>query len=219
MSTNRITQTNSRFLYETASGAAPTVWTTINEGYTWIDTGRLFKVTADEGQFSSVAYIAQRTDEAGDYENTVTVSLNVPDGCGLSRVDTFTSALNSPGGGSPDYTTLAELDTFDRQGIHDREAYDQQLELEREIGVIFDYIGSKYRGTITSRTDSREFEPGGFLEGYEAAITTSRKQWADASVIPTLGAFIKVAGVQYKIESVVKNNPHFQLNLTKRHGS
>ena len=98
-------------------------------------------------------------------------------------------------------------------------AHAQQVELESNIGIIFDYTGDKYRGTVTSRTDSKEFEPGGYLEGFEAIVTTSRQQWASASVVPIVGAHVIVAGIKYRIEQIVKNNAHYQLNLTKRRGS
>ena len=146
-----------------------------------------------------------------------TVSLNVPDGHGVSRIDVYSSSSTIPLS-DPPYTTTNLLDTFDRKSTLDRDAYNQQVELERDNGIIFDYGGSKYRGTITSRTDSKELEQGGYLEGFEAVITTSRKQWVDASVKPIIGAKIKAAGVTYRIASIVKNNPHFQINLTKHRG-
>ena len=216
MAENRITQTNSRFLYETAAAATPTTWTAIGEGYTWSDDGRLFRVTADQPQYDVDAYVAQRTNESGNYEDAITIALDVTEGDGTGRTDVFTSAVVS---GSPNYTTLSLAATFDKQSNHDLMAYTQQVELEREIGIIFDYAGNKYRGTITSRTDSKEFEPGGYLEGFEASITTSRQQWASSSVTPIIGASIIAAGVKYRLEQIVKNGGHYQFNLTKRRGS
>jgi len=91
--------------------------------------------------------------------------------------------------------------------------------LEAQIGIIFDYAGSKYRGTVTSRTDSKEFEPGGYLEGFEASVTSSRQQWSSASVVPIIGARVTVAGVKYRIGQIIKNGGHYQFNLTKQRGS
>ena len=91
--------------------------------------------------------------------------------------------------------------------------------MEAQIGIIFDYTGSKYRGTVTSRTDSKEFEPGGYLEGFEASVTTSRQQWASASVVPIIGARVTVARVKYRIGQIIKNGGHYQFNLTKQRGS
>ena len=217
MANNKLTQTNSRFLYETATAAAPTSWQAVSEGYTWTDNGRLFRVTADEALFDTVAYVAQRTNESGDYEDAVTVSLNVPDGCGVSRVDSFSTALVS-GSEIITHTTLSLLDTFDRHSAQDREAHEQQVELERNIGMIFNYLGEKYRGTMTSRSDSKDSESGGFLEGFDASILTSRKQWSDAGLIPTLGVGVKSAGVKYRIQDIIKSPAHYQLNLVKKHG-
>lgn len=217
MANNKITQTNSRFLYQTAAAATPTTWATISEGYTWSDDGRLFRVTADEAQFDATAYVAQRTNASGNYEDAVTIALDLTEGDGISRTDVYTTAVVS---GSPDYTTLSKLDTFDRRSTQDRMAHEQQVELEsREGGIIFDYIGNKFLGTITSRTDSKDLEPGGYMQGFEASITTSRSQWASASVTPLLCATVTAAGVKYRILDIVKNNAHYQLNLTKKHGS
>jgi hypothetical protein len=218
MANNKLTKTDSRFLYETASILTPSDWTAVSEGYTWTG-GVMLRVTADEAQYGTVAYVMQKTNTSGDYEDEVTVSLNVPDGHGLSRTDYFSSTIYSPGGGNPDYTTILQDDTFAIQSTLDREAYENQLEQERDMGMIFDYVGTKYRGTITSRTDSKEFDTGGFAEGFEAVITTSRKQWDDAGTIPTLGVSVKVGGVKYRIESIVKNSPHYQINLSKKRGS
>lgn len=216
MADNKITQTNSRFLYETAAAATPTTWVAIGEGYTWSDSGRSFRVTADEPQFDATAYVAQRTNESGDYEDEVTIALDVTEGDGISRTDVFSSALVT---GPPDYTILTKIDTFSRQSEQDRIAHEQQVDLEAQIGIIFDYAGSKYRGTVTSRTDSKEFEPGGYLEGFEASVTTSRQQWASASVVPIIGARVTVAGVKYRIGQIIKNGGHYQFNLSKQRGS
>ena len=188
----------------------------IGEGYTWSDSNRLFRVTADEAQFDATAYVAQKTNSSGDYEDAYTIALDVTEGDGISRTDVFSSVGVT---GPPDYTILTKLDTFGRKSDQDRMAHAQQVELESNIGIIFDYIGDKYRGTVTSRTDSKEFEPGGYLEGFEAIVTTSRQQWASASVVPIVGAHVIVAGIKYRIEQIVKNNAHYQLNLTKRRGS
>jgi len=216
MADNKITQTNSRFLYETAAAATPTTWVVIGEGYTWSDSGRSFRVTADEPQYNAVAYVAQRTNNSGEYEDAITVSLNVPDGEGLSRIDVFSSVDVA---GPPDYTLLTSLGTFSRSSEQDMIAHSQQVELENQIGIIFDYAGSKYRGTITSRTDSKDFEPGGYLQGFEASITTSRQQWSSASVVPILGASVIAAGVKYRIGEIIKNGGHYQFNLTKKRAS
>ena len=216
MADNKITQTNSRFLYETAAAATPTTWAAIGEGYTWSDDGRLFRVTADEPQFDATAYVAQRTNESGDYEDEVTIALDVPEGDGLSRVDVFTTEVVTA---SPDYTTLSRAQTFSRDSEQDRIAHEQQVDLEVQTGIIFDYAGSKYRGTVTSRTDSKEFEPGGYLEGFEASVTSSRQQWSSASVVPIIGARVTVAGVNYRIGQIIKNGGHYQFNLTKQRGS
>lgn len=216
MADNKITQTNSRFLYETAAAATPTTWAAIGEGYTWSDDGRLFRVTADEPQFDATAYVAQRTNESGDYEDEVTIALDVPEGDGLSRVDVFTTEVVTA---TPDYTTLSRAQTFSRGSEQDRIAHEQQVDLEAQIGIIFDYAGSKYRGTVTSRTDSKEFEPGGYLEGFEASVTSSRQQWSSASVVPIIGARVTVAGVKYRIGQIIKNGGHYQFNLTKQRGS
>jgi len=217
MSLNRITQTNDRFLYETASAPAPTTWTIVNEGYTWNENGRLFKVTADDACYEQAAYVMQRTNESGDFEDSETITLNLPDGTGTSRVDVYSSSLTFPFEG-PEYTTISLITTFDRQSELDRVAFDQQIILEREIGIIFDYVGTKFRGTETSRADTKAIEPGGFVEGFELILTTSRKQWSDASIVPILGAHVLVSGVKYRVEEIVKNNAHYQLNLNKRHG-
>ena len=216
MADNKITQTNSRFLYETAAAATPTTWVAIGEGYTWSDSGRSFRVTADEPQFDATAYVAQRTNESGDYEDEVTIALDVPEGDGISRTDVFSSALVT---GPPDYTILTKIDTFNRRAEQDRISHEQQVDLEAQIGIIFDYAGSKYRGTVTSRTDSKEFEPGGYLEGFEASVTSSRQQWSSASVVPIIGARVTVAGVKYRIGQIIKNGGHYQFNLTKQRGS
>ena len=216
MADNKITQTNSRFLYETAAAATPTTWVAIGEGYTWSDDGRLFRVTADEPQFDATAYVAQRTNESGEYEDEVTIALDVPEGDGLSRVDVFTTEVVTA---STDYTTLSRAQTFSRASEQDRIAHEQQVDLEAQIGIIFDYTGSKYRGTVTSRTDSKEFEPGGYLEGFEASVTTSRQQRASASVVPIIGARVTVARVKYRIGQIIKNGAHYQFNLTKQRGS
>ena len=216
MADNKITQTNSRFLYETATSTDPLTWTVIAEGYTWSDSNRLFRVTADEAQFDTTAYVLQKTNSGGNYEDAFTITLNVPDGDGLSRVDVFSSVTVT---GSPDYTIVSSLDTYGRVSELDRIAHEQQVDLEQNgIGAIFDYGGSKYRGTLTSRTDSKEFEPGGYLEGFELYITTSRKQWSDAGVVPFVGAHVIIANTKYRIEQIIKNNAHYQLNLTKKRG-
>lgn len=216
MADNKLTQTNRRFLYETAASATPTTWAAVAEGYTWSDDGRLFRVTADEAQFDSTAYVVQRTNQSGDYEDALTVSLNVPDGHGLSRIDVFDTEVVS---GTPDYTTVELSDTFQRRSQLDLLAHDQQTALEQnETGIIFEYAGAKYRGTITSRTDSKEMQPGGYLEGVEAIITTSRQQWSTAGVTPIINASVLVNGVKYRIETIEKNNAHWQLNLTKQRG-
>lgn len=217
MANNRLTQTNSRFLYETAAAATPTVWTAVAEGYTWSDTGRLFRVTADEAQFGTSAYVMQRTNESGDYADAVTITLDLPSGYGTRRTDSFSSQLTVPSEGSS-YTNVSKTDTFDIGSMQDTYAYDQQIRLERDIGIIFEYAGEIYRGTITSRTDTKEQQPGGYLAGFEAVITTSRKQWSDRSGAPILGAFVKTAGVKYRIAEIVRNAGHFQLNLSKHHG-
>ena len=215
MSLNKLTKTNNRFLYETAAAATPTSWSVIAQGYTWADNGRLFRVTADEAYYQTIAYVMQKTNTSGDFEDAITINLNLPDGNGISRVDVYTSEVVS---GTPDYTTLSLADTLSRQSEQDRIAFEQQTMLESEIGIVFDYAGAKYRATETSRTDSKEIENGGFVEGFELILTTSRKQWIDAGVVPILGAHVTASGVKYRVGEITKNNAHYQLNLNKRHG-
>lgn len=222
MANVRITQLNSSFLYEFARSSAPETWSVINavdgviEFPDYGEDNVLVRVTANEAKFDFVAYQIQVlvTYPPGvtSWGDRQVVKLTVDNGSGNFRVDSFKT--NIVGTSVSTVQTLIESGSF-----NDYHAYRQQLDLERQIGVVFDYNGTKLRGTTTSRTDSKNLEPGGYLESFDVVLTTSRKQWVDAGTNPILGASVTVAGVKYRIATIVISGGHFELALSKHRGS
>ena len=173
----------------------------------------LIRVTADRAEFESTAYDIQRGYYYSAINNTLytdykTIQLNVPDGTGTTRTDSYAFNFSDPAHALIESGSLIDL-----------QAFNQQVDLERQIGVVFDYNGTKLRGTTTSRTDSKNLEPGGYLESFDVVLTTSREQWVKAGTSPILGASVTVAGVKYRIETIVINGGHFELALSKHRGS
>ena len=218
----RIKNLSSEFLYEFSRSTTPTDWTaqTIADNGTidLPDYGSdrvLIRVTADEPKFGSVAYqleVLVTYPGGSSYGDREIVTLNVPDGTGTFRTDSITTTIF----GSTVTATRALVESGSYQDLF---AYDQQIQLERELGVVFEYARRKYRGTSTSRVDAKALDAGGYLESFDLVVTTSRKQWVDAGTTPILGASIKLAGVTYRIASITVNAGHYELALNKHRGN
>ena len=203
------------WLYEKATAAAPTVWTTVDTSQDLTYTASaevILRVTADSAQYDSTAYTVKVYTDALTYATAQTVTLDVPQGNGNSRTDYFN--LTVSGG----YGSVSSTNTIEAGHHRARFAYEQQVELERSLGCIFDYSGTLFRGVESGRTDTKQMEEGGILEGYDVTITTSRKQWADQNMRPLVGAVLTRGGKRFKVETVVTNDGAFELGLMKKHG-
>ena len=203
------------WLYEKATAAAPTVWTTVDTSQDLTYTASaevILRVTADSAQYDSTAYTVKVYTDALAYATAKTVTLDVPQGNGNSRTDYFN--LSVSGG----YGSVSSTNTIEAGHHRARFAYEQQVELERSLGCIFDYSGTLFRGVESGRTDTKQMEEGGILEGYDVTITTSRKQWADQNMRPLVGAVLTRGGKRFKVETVVTNDGAFELGLMKKHG-
>jgi len=204
------------WLYETATVAAPTVWTAVDTSqdltYT-ADNELILRVTADAAQYDTTAYIVEAVNNGLDHVVAQTVKLDVPSGNGNFRADYF--SLDTTLG---TYGQVASTNTVEAGHHRARFAYEQQVELERSLGCIFDYSGTLFRGVESGRTDTKQLEEGGLLEGYDVTITTSRKQWADNDMRPLVGAVLTRGGKRFKVETVVTNDGAFELGLMKKHG-
>jgi len=206
----RIINTRAGWLYETATSAAPTTWSTVSltdGAYEFADIAsgyRIFRVTADGAQFGAQAYTVQVYNSG--WVDAATVSLNVPDGSGTFRVDAFQT--NSG--------TLADSETIEQGHHRSRLLYEQQVDLERIAGSIFEYHGNVLRCVESGNTETKELEEGGILEGYDLTLTTNRKQWADAGIKPIVGATLTKGGKRFKIQQVLTNDASFELGLMKK---
>ena len=203
------------WLYEKATAAAPTVWTTVDTSQDLTYTASaevILRVTADSAQYDSTAYTVKVYTDALAYATAQTVTLDVPQGNGNSRTDYFNLAVS---GG---YGSVSATNTIEAGHHRARFAHEQQVELERSLGCIFDYSGTLFRGVESGRTDTKQMEEGGILEGYDVTITTSRKQWADQNMRPLVGAVLTRGGKRFKVETVVTNDGAFELGLMKKHG-
>jgi hypothetical protein len=221
MATLRLKNIRSEYMYEYAWSSDVDTWfavpPTADGRYVELpENGSpriLIRVTADKAEFQSTAYDIQRGYYYSAINNTLytdykTIQLNVPDGTGTTRTDSYAFNFSDPAHALIESGSLIDL-----------QAFNQQVDLERQIGVVFDYNGTKLRGTTTSRTDSKALEAGGYVEGFEAIITSSRKQWINSSVSPILGASIALAGVKYRIATITINGGHFDLALSKYRGN
>lgn len=196
-----------------ADHQAPTAFTAVDEGDTFDAGETLFRVTADAPQYDALAYTIQRTNESGAYEDAYSIRLNVPDGSGTTRTDCFHSVEhNNP----IPHTQFQSANTIDKGAHHTRLAFDQQVNLERSMGVIFDYQGNLFRGIWSGNTEARQLEEGGLLEAYDVTLTSSRLQWANASIRPIVGATITNNGKRYKIENLVTLGSAYEFGLMKK---
>ena len=221
MATLRLKEFRSDYLYEFAWSNAIDTWFSIDptsDGQ-YIElpvdgTNRIVvRVTSNQAEFGAKAYLIQRGVFSPAIPGTLWqdykyIQLNVADGSGTFRADSYANNYSDPA------HALVESGS-----IIDLQAFNQQVDLERQIGVVFDYNGTKLRGTTTSRTDSKNLEPGGYLESFDVVLTTSREQWVKAGTNPILGASVTVAGVKYRIATIVINGGHFELALSKHRGS
>jgi len=76
------------WLYEKATAAAPTVWTTVDTSQDLTYTASaevILRVTADSAQYDSTAYTVKVYTDALAYATAQTVTLDVPQGNGNSR--------------------------------------------------------------------------------------------------------------------------------------
>lgn len=221
MATLRLKEFRSDYLYEFAWSNAIDTWFSIDptsDGQ-YIElpvdgTNRIVvRVTSNQAEFGAKAYLIQKgvfnpVIPGTLWQDYKYIQLNVADGSGTFRVDSYANNYSDPA------HALVESGS-----IIDLQAFNQQVDLERQIGVVFDYNGTKLRGTTTSRTDSKNLEAGGYVEGFEAILTTSREQWVKAGTSPILGASVKLAGVKYRIATITINGGHFDLALSKHRGS
>jgi hypothetical protein len=214
MANNRIINTRNGWLYETAAHNTPTTFTTIGEGGTFGAGNVIIRVTADAAQFDALAYTVQRTNESGDYEDVYNISLNVPDGRGTTRTDCFHSVSHTHHG--VDHTNFQEQYIIDQGHHRSRLLYEQQVEIERTAGSVFDYHGNVLRCVESGNTETKELEEGGMLEGYDLTLTTNRKQWADLGIKPIVGATLTKGGKRYKIQQLLTNDASFELGLMKK---
>ena len=167
---------------------------------------RLFRVTADAAQYGAKAYTVQVY--SSSWVDVANPTLDVPTGNGNFRADAYQTNNGS----------LLSTESIEAGHHRARFAYEQQVELERSLGCIFDYSGTLFRGVESGRTDTKQLEEGGLLEGYDVTITTSRKQWADNDMRPLVGAVLTRGGKRFKVETVVTNDGAFELGLMKKHG-
>ena len=208
----RIKNLRSGWLYETTTSAAPTNWTPVvlSDGvmnFEDIANGyRLFRVTADAAQYGAKAYTVQVY--SSSWVDVANPTLDVPTGNGNFRADAYQTNNGS----------LLSSESIEAGHHRARFAYEQQVELERSLGCIFDYSGTLFRGVESGRTDTKQLEEGGLLEGYDVTITTSRKQWADNDMRPLVGAVLTRGGKRFKVETIVTNDGAFELGLMKKHG-
>jgi len=213
MANNRIINLRSGWLYEQADHQTPTTFTIVSEGYTFAAGETIFRVTADAAQYGASAYTVQRTNESGEWEDAYTVTLNVPDGSGTTRTDCFHSVSHK---NPVPHTQFQSSYTIEKGAAHTRQAFEQQLALEKIQGVTFDYQGNIFRGMLSGNTETRQLEDGGLLEGYDVTLTSSRLQWVNASVQPIVGATIANNGKRYKIENIVTLGSAFEFGLMKK---
>jgi len=213
MALNRIINTRSGWLYETALHDTPTTFTTIGEGGTFGAGNVIIRVTADAAQYDAAAYTVQRTNESGEWEDVYTITLNVPDGRGITRTDCFHSVAHS---NPVPHTNFQEQYIIDQGHHRSRFLYEQQVDLERTAGSVFDYHGNVLRCVESGNTETKELEDGGILEGYDLTLTTNRKQWADAGIKPIVGATLTKGGKRFKIQQVLTNDASFELGLMKK---
>jgi hypothetical protein len=213
MANNRIINLRSGWLYEKADHQTPTSFTTVSEGATFAAGETIFRVIADAPQYDALAYTIQRTNESGNYEDVYNIRLNVPDGSGTTRTDCFHSVShNNPIA----HTQFQSQTTVEKGAHHTRVAFDQQVSLERSLGIVFAYQGNLFRGIWSGNTETTQLEEGGLLEAYDVTLTSSRLQWANASMRPIVGATIINNGKRYKIENLVTLGSAYEFGLMKK---
>ncbi|NCW68668.1 MAG: hypothetical protein EBV86_08865, partial [Marivivens sp.] len=112
------------WLYEKATAAAPTVWTTVDTSQDLTYTASaevILRVTADSAQYDSTAYTVKVYTDALAYATAQTVTLDVPQGNGNSRTDYFN--LTVSGG----YGSVSSTNTIEAGHHRARFAYEQQV--------------------------------------------------------------------------------------------
>lgn len=205
----------SGWLYEVASASAPTTFAAIDPASVpvYSTTSQVvLRVTADSAQYGATAYIIEGSG-GGNTSDLSTVTLSVPGGNGTTRTDYFNLA---PGTGT--YGTISSTETIDQGHLTSRLSHEQQVELESLVGSVCNYNGSIIRVVESSRTDSKELEEGGMLEGFDVTLTSSRQQWSDLNMRPIVGATLTRGGKKFRVESVVTSDGAFELGLLKKHG-
>ena len=214
MAAIHITNFRAGWLYESATAAAPTTWSTIDTSQDLTfssDTNVLIRVTADSPQYDSTAYLVEAVNSQLEHIISETIKLDVPTGNGTFRADFFEldTTLST-------YGQVVSTHTVDQGHHRSRLLYEQQVEIERLAGGLLDYHGNVLRCVESGNTETKELEEGGILEGYDLTLTTNRKQWADLGIKPIVGATLTKGGKRYKIQQLLTNDASFELGLMKK---